>query len=1187
MSEISQTGARTVRLSAAVRINEVCNRFELAWQAGQRPRIEDYLGDAAEPERSDLVRELVALDIDYRRQAGEHPSEDEYRARFPALAEAPLLEDLATEGGADPKKRTEPLTSQVQSPFPGLPAVPGYEILKELGRGGMGVVYWAWQNSLRRTVALKMIRAGADASPEELARFRLEAEAVSRLQHPNIVQVYEVGQADRCPYLALEFVDGGSLAQRLAGTPLPFKEAARLVELLAQAMHEAHQKGVVHRDLTPANILLQRKSEIPNPKSEAKDSDFEFRISDFEPKVTDFGLAKLFVGGGPTLTHSGVVLGTPSYMAPEQAAGNMKDVGPATDVYALGAILYECLTGRPPFKAATPLETLLQVLSVEPVSPNRLQPKLPRDLTTICLKCLAKEPVKRYASAGELEEDLRRFLAGEPIRARPVGTTERLWRWCQRNPRVAGLLATVALLLVTIAAVSTISAARLSTALGEARAAGRQARLREAEALIGQALGIRYSRRPGQRFETLAPFKKAAKIGRELDQPPDWFDRLRNEAIIALALPDICITESFPGFPAGTYRADLSPDFQLYGRTTEQGGCSIRRVVDDVEIASLSELGEPARVQFGPGGLLVLYGDSSHRLQLWDLTGPAPVRRIPDQRDAEFQCSFSGDGRLFAVGYKDGSIDVYATNTGKLLHHLIARDIAPYPFPALHPTEPVVAVCWYSSRLLQIRDLETGAVRVSLELPWQNSSMCVWSPDGRTLAVSAGETDGGDRTLLYAFDAAARTLSPTPHLLRGESNGGTALAFNPAGDLLATRGWNGKVHLFDVHTGRLLFLTHALPTISTAFLRIDLTGGRLAATRVGTEQEKIGLWSVADGREYRVFSRHGARTNEQLQLGTGTFAIHPGGRLAAKAFTGGLALFDLETGRELAFIKLSAKGGSVCFDGAGNPLTNDYEGCFHWPVRPDPARPGQFTIGPPERLPFKRGNRQIAASRDGKVIAQAMYDGYGMPGSGWILNPKAAGPLEVEPRAGIVYASVHPDGRWVAFGLHTVRVGVYEAATGRTVWPSPADGHFYCRFSSDGRWLVSDADGGRAYAVDTWAPGPPLGPGTPWDVSPDGCLVVLGQTDGTYHLVERATGRELAKLENPDQTAGAALFTPDGTRLVVSSQDGLRVWDLRRIRAGLGELDLDWDAAPYPPAPASAPPPLIVTIKMGDMLQAR
>jgi tetratricopeptide (TPR) repeat protein len=321
------------------------------------------------------------------------------------------------------------------------PAPVGYQILGVLGHGGMGVVYQARQTALNRLVALKMLLAGAHASPLQLARFRTEAEAVARLQHPNIVQIYEVGLLAGLPYFSLEFVDGGSLEKKLAGKPLPIREAAKLIRTLAGAMHYAHQHGIIHRDLKPANVLLS---------------------ADGTPKVTDFGLAKKLDAAEASHTRTGTLMGTPSYMAPEQARGGSKEVGPLADVYALGAVFYELLTGRPPFQAATILDTLDQVQHQEPVPPTRLQPKVPRDLETICLKCLQKEPAKRYADAQALADDLTRFLEDRPIRARPVGRTERLVRWCRKNPRTAALNTAVVLLLLALTAVTAVVGLRAS-----------------------------------------------------------------------------------------------------------------------------------------------------------------------------------------------------------------------------------------------------------------------------------------------------------------------------------------------------------------------------------------------------------------------------------------------------------------------------------------------------------------------------------------------------------------------------------------------------------------------------------------------------------------------------------------------------------------------------------------------------
>ncbi len=309
-----------------------------------------------------------------------------------------------------------------RSPIPAsprhVPTIPGYEILSELGRGGMGVVYKARQTKLNRLVALKMILTKQHASLKQKVRFQLEAEAVARLHHPHIIHLHEIGEHEGLPFFSLEYCEGGTLARYLKDKRPSARKSALLAEKLARAIHHAHSRGVIHRDLKPANVLL---------------------TADGKPKVSDFGLAKC-QDADDGASQSGAIVGTPSYMAPEQAAGHRDDIGPATDVYALGAILYELLTGRPPFEGSSAV-VLVDVLEREPVPPTALRPEVPRDLETICLKCLHKDPGRRYDSAEALADDLRRFQVGEPIRARPIGGIERIVKWIARRPAVAGLIA--------------------------------------------------------------------------------------------------------------------------------------------------------------------------------------------------------------------------------------------------------------------------------------------------------------------------------------------------------------------------------------------------------------------------------------------------------------------------------------------------------------------------------------------------------------------------------------------------------------------------------------------------------------------------------------------------------------------------------------------------------------------------
>jgi hypothetical protein len=408
----------------AEQLDRVCSRFEAAWDAvtvpENHPRIDDYLGNTPEPERSLLFRELEAINSHYLN-----------RATTPASEPTPPPQGELVSASFHIDSQAEQPFSAGLLPSADPSSVAGYEIISLLGQGGMGIVYKARQIALQRVVALKMIRAGAHASEQDLKRFRTEAEAIARLEHPNIVQIHEIGEQGGLPFFSLEFCAGGSLEKKLSGTPLPAAEAAALLETLARAMQAAHDRGIIHRDLKPANILLASRGRESPAGGEAGDS--RPRLA----KISDFGLAKKLDEHGQT--HSGAILGTPSYMAPEQASGKQDAVGPLSDVYSLGAILYECLTGRPPFRGATIVETLLMVQADDIIPPSRLNRNVPRDLETICLKCLEKDPARRYARAADLADDVQRYLDGRPIVARSASLFERAGKWCRRHPARAGL----------------------------------------------------------------------------------------------------------------------------------------------------------------------------------------------------------------------------------------------------------------------------------------------------------------------------------------------------------------------------------------------------------------------------------------------------------------------------------------------------------------------------------------------------------------------------------------------------------------------------------------------------------------------------------------------------------------------------------------------------------------------------
>ncbi|HMF17253.1 MAG TPA: serine/threonine-protein kinase, partial [Gemmataceae bacterium] len=653
--------------------------------------------------RVTITQQVESLRVE---QPGVHFVSDKKQASQSEALPGPEAETIAppsqppvSEGGS----------TQSESPpcGPTLPLIPGYEILRELGRGGMGVVYQARQVSLNRLVALKMILAGSHASEADLARFHTEAKAIAALHHPHIVQVYEIGEHEGKPYFSLEFCAGGSLARKLDGTPLPPQGAAHLVETLARAMEAAHQKGIIHRDLKPANVL---------------------HLEDGTPKVTDFGLAKKLNEAGQTA--SGAVLGTPSYMAPEQASGKGKEVGPPADVYALGAILYELLTGRPPFRAPSVLDTLLQVVSDEPVPPRQLQSKTPRDLETICLKCLQKKPGKRYASALALAEDLRRYQAGETILARPAGNLERAVKWVKRRPLVAALVGAV--ILVTLVGV-----------------AGITWQWKRAENRLWQSLleQVRAERLAGNRQRSLEAVREALKINNSLE--------LRQQALQSILASGVqpleCAPESLKFVEEKHFVQGKSPatlDGALVGH----------------DVLAIS----------GDGLVAVLQHQKTH--VAWDIRARKPIAswEVSVPPGHQRMCCLSQEGDLFAfvpwdVGKIGDHIKIYETRTGKLkaeLSRMLSSGNARDDFGAKMSFSPdgsffasELPVFEIGNKALRIWSLGSGAELATLRewhldvrapkipssLPavssWRQVSGA-WTTDGRLVRLRFGANNG-------------------------------------------------------------------------------------------------------------------------------------------------------------------------------------------------------------------------------------------------------------------------------------------------------------------------------------------------------------------------------------------------------------------------------------------------------------
>jgi hypothetical protein len=638
-------------------------------------------------------------------------------------------------------------------------AIGSYDILGELGRGGMGVVYKAVQRGLNRVVALKMIVAGGHAGPEELARFRAEAEAIARLRHPNIVQVYEVGEHQGVPFFSLEFCPAGSLDKKLDGTPLSPSAAAALVEPLARAMRAAHQKGVVHRDLKPANVLL---------------------ADDGTPKVTDFGLAKRL--GDTQRTATGAVLGTPSYMAPEQARGKRKQVGPAADIFALGAILYELLTGRPPFRADTPLDTLLQVTSEEVTPPRRRQPTIPRDLEVICLKCLHKQPHRRYASAGDLADDLGRFLRGEPIRARGVPAWDRAGRWAKRR---SGVIALAAVMLLALGWTGYRHGAALTRLLA---GRGDQPQTEPEDARPNEPV-------PEPRADDPAPAADARADG----LPPGALTRL-GALRASQAAPVTAVA--------------FSPDGQALAATGDDGTTTLwdlRAARERWHVTSPN--GRAGAVAFAPsGGALAAIGVSG-RVELLDVATGNSRAAFGEKAGHCRGLAFSPDGTTLAAVDHDGNLMSWAVEgpagprgvrcaaavPGRVLLYdpeapggrraFPVGDPMIVPPAALAADGTALAVGSEGEGRVYLVDPATGHERQH----WPHADkppLCVaLSRSGRVAAT--GDVEGSVRL----FDAATgKELTR----LAGHNGPVRALAFAPDSDLLASAGDDTTVLVWDL-----------------------------------------------------------------------------------------------------------------------------------------------------------------------------------------------------------------------------------------------------------------------------------------------------------------------------------------------------------------------------------------------------
>jgi WD40 repeat protein/tetratricopeptide (TPR) repeat protein len=1078
-------------------INAAADGFEHAWNQSPRPWIEKYLAEAEPELRTALLEELLKVERELRLRDGENPGAEEYSLRFPDHAELIRAVFASESDSPDTEDQTAAPTptAPVQTdPGPrdngGLP--PGtqvryfgdYEIRRELGRGGMGVVYQARQISLNRPVALKMVRSAALASEDDLRRFQNEAEAVAALDHPHIVPILEVGNHGGQRYFSMKLIGGPSLDQRLADYVADPRAAAGLAKTAAEAVHHAHQRGILHRDLKPANILLEERG---------------------EPFVTDFGLAKRVEGDGE-LTHSGAIMGTPAYMAPEQALGRRGAVTVASDVYGLGAILYATLCGRAPFGGDSVEEVLARVRESAPTPPSKLNPKTPRDLEVICLKCLEKDPGRRYSSAQALADDLSRYLRGEPIVARPVGTAQRAWMWCRRNPWLAGALSMAAAALVAVAAISILYG------VAQSRARRTVAELLREQKGLTEVLGDERNKLSGSLKESN---RRMAAL---------HFERANIELNNGRTGRGLVLL-------AESYRAAVASDDAGWRHTALAALSHWKREHHSLTavLPHRSPRDSFIRPVFSSDGrsILTLVGPSA--LRVWSTETGDPIGPTLEHQSPVAAMALSRDGRTVIAGYRDGAVRLWdstlARTLGTAQHERAVTAVALRPDGRAFSTYDDVRV---ASTSAGTRSPPSSELPASRQLRFWDTATCaliraapvagsfhdpVFSPDSRTVMM-CGEG-------LRLWDA--RTGQP----LGGMPGRVRNAAFSPDGRLLLTDIEDKGVSLWDISDGLPQGIQIALERWPAPFVW---------AMQFGPDSRTILFFNTNVGLSLRINAATGTAI-PSIRFGSSPAIVDqsPDGRILATHTDGDskLVLSDSRTGRSLG----------LPFEDTFGPLHFSPDG------RRVLTEGGDDTVRLWEVPPS--GNRELPLS---ETRSRYEYMSNIAPTGRVVLSRTTGGPLGMGGIGGGEWGGI---GNSTAFHMSSPS---FRRVSGSWVAKSPASVEVAflpsAFLSPDGKTILTVSAGTAPLTVTArlWdatghkAIGSPLVreghiDGAAFDAS--GRIVLAERRDRTLTLWDARTGRPVGPPMMHPHPVRRALFSPGGTRiLTVTDVDSVaQLWD--------------------------------------------